>query len=432
MGPWALQLAWGLVYLPVVLVLFKLYHLYDRDGQRLDDSTFDDVPGVFHAALVGTLVLWGWMRLGPSVQLVFVEASLLLGTTIVFVLAARAGVRCAMVCLVAPERVLLVGAGPNAAQLARKLQASRRGRSLRALGYLRDEADHGEAGDPRLPCLPCLGSARQLTDVCRALAVDRVMIASPDVDHDRLLDVVRDANCAGVKVSLMPSAVEVLGSSTELDDLDGLMLLAVNPARFSWSSRVLKRSLDIVVSALALPLLMLLLPLVAAAIKLDSPGPVFFRQERLGRAGRRFRIVKLRTMVCEAEAQARELQAHSADPAWLALDRDPRVTPLGRFLRVTSIDELPQLWNVLRGDMSLVGPRPMPLATDRYINGWGRRRLDLTPGITGLWQVMGRASVSFEEMIKLDYLYVTNWSVWGDVRLLIRTLAVVLTRRGAN
>ncbi len=427
------QLLWGVVYLPVVLVLFKLYGLYDRNGKRLNDSTFDEVPGVFHAALVATLVLWGWLKVGPATQLVLVQASLLLGATIVLVLAARAGARATIARVIAPERVLLVGVGPSAGLLTRRLGTAPCGRGLSPVGYLCDEDDPDPDPDGVTgPGLACLGTADRLRDVCRALAVDRVMIASPDVACDRLPDLIRQAGDAHVKVSLVPSAVDVLGASTELDDLDGLLLLAINPAQFSWSSRALKRSLDVVVSATVLPLLVLLLPIVAAAIKLDSPGPVFFRQERLGRGGRRFQILKLRTMTCDAEARVREMQSQSAHPAWLVLDSDPRVTRLGRILRVTSIDELPQLWNVLRGEMSLVGPRPMPVATDRYINGWGRRRLDLTPGITGLWQVMGRASTSFEEMLKLDYLYVTNWSVWGDVRLLVRTVSVVFSRRGAN
>ena len=137
-------------------------------------------------------------------------------------------------------------------------------------------------------------------------------------------------------------------------------------------------------------------------------------------------------MVADAEQRLEELRGESRHAAWLLLANDPRVTRVGRFLRVTSLDELPQLWNVLRGEMSLVGPRPMPLDTDRHIDGWSRRRLDLTPGITGPWQVLGRTAIPFEEMLKLDYIYVTNWSVWGDIRLLIQTVFVVLGRRGAN
>ena len=137
-------------------------------------------------------------------------------------------------------------------------------------------------------------------------------------------------------------------------------------------------------------------------------------------------------MVQDAELKEGELRARSHHPVWLLLDHDPRITRVGRFLRHTSIDELPQLWNVLRGDMSIVGPRPMPPHVDEQISGWGRRRLDLTPGITGLWQVLGRTHIPFEEMVKLDYLYVTNWSLWQDIRLIIRTLPAVLGRRGVN
>jgi exopolysaccharide biosynthesis polyprenyl glycosylphosphotransferase len=242
----------------------------------------------------------------------------------------------------------------------------------------------------------------------------------------------REANKAGVKVGLLPSVVDVLGPSTEIDDVQGVTILGVNPVRLTRSSRLLKRALDVTVSSLALLSLAWLLPLVALAIKLDSRGPVFFKQDRMGRRGQRFRVYKLRTMVVDAEQRVEELRPRSDHAAWLLLDHDPRVTRVGRLLRLTSADELPQLWNVLRGEMSLVGPRPMPLDTDRQIDGWGRRRLDLKPGITGLWQVLGRTSISFEEMIKLDYLYVTNWSLWSDIRLLLRTVFVVLGRRGAN
>jgi exopolysaccharide biosynthesis polyprenyl glycosylphosphotransferase len=422
------QLTWGLVYLPVVLVLFNLYGLYDRDRKRVGHSTLDDVPAVFHAALMATLGFWGWLKVAPVERLVLVQAVLLLALTVLLVLAARAGTRRLAHRLIAAERVVLVGAGPTAQLLAQKLRAHRR-TALELVGYLSDAAE----GDPPPDAgLAHLGSPDDLADACRSRAVDRVLIASPDIDHERLADLVRSANGIRLKVSLLPSAIDVLGPSTELDDLDGLTLLAVNPTHLSWSSRLLKRGLDVTVSAAAMPVLLLLLPVVAAAIKLDSPGPVFFRQERVGRGGRHFHMLKLRTMVSDAEARLMALQEQSAHPAWLLVDRDPRVTRLGGLLRVTSIDELPQLWNVLKGEMSLVGPRPMPLATDRCISGWGRRRLDLAPGITGMWQVLGRTSIPFEDMLKLDYLYVTNWSVWGDVRLLLRTVSVVLSRHGAN
>ena len=137
-------------------------------------------------------------------------------------------------------------------------------------------------------------------------------------------------------------------------------------------------------------------------------------------------------MVPGAEDQADELLAESQDPGWLKLEHDPRITRVGRFLRLTSLDELPQLWNVLRGDMSLVGPRPLIETEHATVTGWGHTRTDLAPGITGLWQVLGRTNIPFEEMVKLDHLYVTNWSMWLDAKLLLQTFPVVMRRRGAN
>jgi lipopolysaccharide/colanic/teichoic acid biosynthesis glycosyltransferase len=171
---------------------------------------------------------------------------------------------------------------------------------------------------------------------------------------------------------------------------------------------------------------------IALAIRLDSPGPVLFRQQRIGRGGQPFRLLKFRTMVVDAEAKQAELLAHSRDPNWVDLEHDPRVTRVGRLLRLSSLDELPQLWNVARGEMSLVGPRPLIPSEDGLLEGWRRSRVDLTPGLTGLWQVLGRTRIPFEEMVKLDYLYVTNWSLWTDVRLILRTVPAVVLRRGAN
>jgi lipopolysaccharide/colanic/teichoic acid biosynthesis glycosyltransferase len=174
---------------------------------------------------------------------------------------------------------------------------------------------------------------------------------------------------------------------------------------------------------------------IALRIKLEAPGPVFFRQERIGNRGRRFRIYKFRSMYMDADAHKGDvghLNKHDeTGPTMFKIPEDPRITPFGRTLRKWSMDELPQLINVVRGEMSLVGPRPLIIEEDRHIVGHGRRRLDLTPGLTGLWQVMGRSDIPFAEMVTLDYLYVTNWSLWGDLKLLARTLPAVTRGRGA-
>jgi lipopolysaccharide/colanic/teichoic acid biosynthesis glycosyltransferase len=199
------------------------------------------------------------------------------------------------------------------------------------------------------------------------------------------------------------------------------------------SSRVLKRSFDIAVSAAALVLLSPLLALIAIVVSLDSPGPAVYRQPRRGRAGSTFRIAKFRTMHIGAEERRDHvLSLNQVDgPLFKIKNGDPRVTRVGGFLRRTSLDELPQLWNVLKGEMSLVGPRPFVVYEADQITGWAGKRLDTTPGITGLWQVLGRNDVPFEEMVKLDYLYVTNWSLWWDLKILCQTIPVVLGRRGA-
>jgi lipopolysaccharide/colanic/teichoic acid biosynthesis glycosyltransferase len=235
-----------------------------------------------------------------------------------------------------------------------------------------------------------------------------------------------------VKVSYLPQVFEGLGPSTEVDHIEGVTVLGLNPPVMTRSSRAIKRGMDLVGAAFLLVVLAPAMLAIAVAVKLDSAGPVLFRQQRIGRSGRRFQLVKFRTMVVDAEKMQSELLARSQDPHWLLLDRDPRVTRLGSWLRRTSLDELPQLFNVLKGEMSLVGPRPIIESEDRQLEGWRRNRVDLTPGLTGMWQVLGRTSIPFEEMIKLDYLYVTNWSLWTDVRLILLTGSAVRTRRGAN
>jgi lipopolysaccharide/colanic/teichoic acid biosynthesis glycosyltransferase len=235
-----------------------------------------------------------------------------------------------------------------------------------------------------------------------------------------------------VNLSVLPQLFDALGPSVEVDNIEGITVLGVSPPVLSRSSRFLKRAMDILGAAVLLLLTAPILVVISAAIKLDSPGGVLFTQERVGRRAQRIRLIKFRTMVVDAEEQREALLRYSKDPGWLHLDHDPRITRVGGFLRSWSLDELPQLWNVLKGEMSLVGPRPILESDDRQLDGWRRSRIDLTPGITGLWQVLGRTSLTFDEMIKLDYLYVTNWSLWTDVKLIIRTLPVILSRRGAN
>jgi lipopolysaccharide/colanic/teichoic acid biosynthesis glycosyltransferase len=223
-----------------------------------------------------------------------------------------------------------------------------------------------------------------------------------------------------------------LATRRRIDHLTGLTLPDVRGFEITGSPRLIKRCMDVAGSAIAVVALAPLFMAIAVMIKLDSPGPVLFRQLRAGRGGRPFQMLKFRSMVNGADGQKDGLRHLNEADGVFKIARDPRITRVGRWLRHMHLDELPQLLNVVRGEMSLVGPRPLPLDEACAIQGWYRDRLEVRPGITGYWQVLGSARIPAREMVKLDYLYVANWSVWGDIRLILRTLPAVLTQRGAN
>ncbi|HTW12051.1 MAG TPA: sugar transferase, partial [Solirubrobacteraceae bacterium] len=230
----------------------------------------------------------------------------------------------------------------------------------------------------------------------------------------------------------LPRLLEVVGSSSTYEDVDGLTLLGVRQyGVLSTSSEMLKRLMDITGAGIGLLLLSPLLAMLALAVKLDSRGPLFFRQRRIGRHGEHFEMRKFRSMVPNADAIKHQLRDRNEVQGGLfKIADDPRITRVGGFLRRTSLDELPQLFNVLAGDMSLVGPRPLVEDEDALIEGWQRRRLAVKPGMTGMWQIFGSSRIPMEEMVKIDYLYGANWSIWLDLKILLRTVPYVLRRRG--
>ncbi|MBA3364665.1 MAG: sugar transferase [Actinobacteria bacterium] len=259
-----------------------------------------------------------------------------------------------------------------------------------------------------------------------------------DEPDERALAGVRDLPGVGAAIGIAPGSLGAMGRDGGTDNLAGSPLPGPPSLRFSRSARVTKRAMDLVVSAVALVVFAPLFALIAILIRLESPGHVFFRQIRMGAGDKVFSVYKFRTMVVDAEARKAGL-AHlnehvrsSGDARLFKVADDPRVTRVGRVLRRYFLDELPQLLNVLRGEMSLVGPRPLVLDEDRHVDGWARRRLDLRPGMTGLWQVLGHRAIPFGEMIKLDYLYVTTWSLRNDLRLIGRTIPVVLRGGGGS
>jgi exopolysaccharide biosynthesis polyprenyl glycosylphosphotransferase len=273
--------------------------------------------------------------------------------------------------------------------------------------------------------------ARRFRQIVADNDVHRVIISPVAANSRGTLDLVREAKQAGVRVSLLPRVLEVVGSSVEFDHVDGLTMLGVRRFGLTRSSRALKRGFDLAISSVMLLAVAPIMAAVMLAIRLDSKGPVLFRQTRVGRDGERFEILKFRTMVPEAEALKGNLFHLNETQGLFKITDDPRITRVGRVLRRSALDELPQLLNVWRGQMSLVGPRPLVVDEDAKIEGLDRSRLHLTPGMTGHWQILGSAKVPLHEMVGIDYLYVANWSLWTDLKIMLRTIPYMLARRGA-
>ena len=420
---------WALATVPGWLLLFHLYGLYSHDSRRISHTGVDELPGIFHALLVGAFATWGYFQVVPPAKVEFLPILVFVAGAGMSMLALRALMRHGAVRLLGPERVLFVGSGSSTGSLIARMRAQP-SYGLEPVGLVSDTTSSALPTD-----IPLLGEL-QGTDVASVIAehrIDRIVVEFAGFADEAILQLLRRCKQLSVKVSLLPAAFGVLGTSVAVDHVGGITLLGVNPPVLPRSSRAVKRAMDICGAVLLLVLFAPLLALVALAIRIDSRGPVFFLQDRVGKGGARFRIVKFRTMVSDAEALRPDLLALSKSPDWLLLDVDPRVTRVGRFLRKTSLDEIPQLFNVLKGEMSLVGPRPLMLEDHHRVGEeWARNRLDLVPGMTGLWQVLGRTTIPFEEMVKLDYLYVTNWTLWGDVKLVLNTFPIVLAQRGAN
>jgi exopolysaccharide biosynthesis polyprenyl glycosylphosphotransferase len=416
----AVSLAW--------IVVFAAYRLYEGQTRAIAPASFDEVGKIFHALLAGSLVL---LVIGQGLEKGFdlsvytpLEALMFMSVALVLIPTFRGALRTwVLPAVMRPRRTIIVGAGPVGQLVRRKIEAHPE-YGLDLVGFV-DDRPKGEHQ---------LGRISDLTRLVDEREIDWVVIADSDAPYDDTLALLRAVRRPDVHLSIVPTYFELFASNATIEDIEGMPVVSLPPMRFSRTVRTLKRSVDVLASGLGLLMLSPLLAVCAVAIRLDSPGPVFFRQRRHGRAGREFEIVKFRTMRDGAEAErfalAEQNQMEGGGPLF-KIHEDPRVTRVGRVLRKWSVDELPQLWNVLRGEMSLVGPRPFVVHESEQITGWAGRRLDTTPGITGLWQVLGRNDIPFEEMVKLDYIYVTNWSLWWDIKILCQTLPVVLARRGA-
>jgi exopolysaccharide biosynthesis polyprenyl glycosylphosphotransferase len=413
-----------LAAVPLIVVLGKIIGLYDRQKSMVRKSTLDEAPVLFQLAMLYAVAIWLINGLlitrTNSRRELLVSWFVLFALLLLFRATARAVSRRATV----PERCLIVGDEPTCERIRVKLGVRR---ALHACVVASVQIDMSASEHQRMGVLSDEGHLAALAAEHR---VDRIIIAPARADGDEVLNVIRTASSLGVKVSIVPRLLEVVGSSVEFDEVEGIPLLSMRSVRLSRSSQLIKRALDVTASILGLVIVTPLLALIALAIKLDSGGSLLFRQRRVGRNGEVFEMLKFRTMIEGAEHQREGLRHLNEADGLFKIAADPRITRVGSALRRTSLDELPQLWNVLRGDMSLVGPRPLVAEEDERIQGWHRRRLQLTPGMTGHWQILGSARIPLHEMANIDYLYVTNWSLWNDVKILIRTVPYVVARRG--
>jgi len=420
---------WALIAIPIWILVAKIDNLYDRDSRRIRHSTLDELPELLATAAITIAAAWaitGMMdaKLTSSVMVV-------IGTVAFFVaILLRGLVRWIYGQVASPERTLVIGAGPKARLVASRLLVQG-GDQLELVGYV-GEDEGGEVSGPASTGARYFGPPEGLPEVASSQRVNRVVIADDELSSRAVGEIIATCRNARLSVTMVPANQTVLGPGTELNRIAEVPMLDFQFSDPPRSTMAIKRSMDLIVSVSMLTLNAPLLLLAAIAIRLDSPGPVFFRQVRVGRLGQKFTMFKLRTMVADAEEKLDSLIDLDAldEPAFKITD-DPRVTRIGRLLRRSSFDEVPQFINVLKGDMSLVGPRPEEEAVVALYDERQRQRLRVKPGLTGPMQVAGRGGLTFEERLALERDYVDNLTITGDIEILLRTPRAVIRGDGA-
>lgn len=438
------ELALFTLTIPVWIVLAKLYGLYDRDEERPAHTTVDDLQGVLHMVTLGVWLVAVAAWLTGVVKPEFARFVVFWVVAIAVIVLARSLARkLARRTTTYVQRALIVGTDGVAQLIAEKLR-QRPERGIEVLGFVCESPESPGARDvrPRL-----LGRTSEARSIVSRLGVDRVIIARLALEKRDQRELVRGLREEDVQIDVVLQPFEAMGPGGSVHTLDGIAMVGLSSIQLSQSSLLLKRAMDIVLSSLGLVLVAPIFAFIALRIKLDSAGPVFYRHERIGQDGRRFRLLKFRTMrarYCRgsdygAESAEREFARLMEDPSLRAdferdykLRDDPRVTKFGAFLRRASLDEVPQLVNVLRGELSLVGPRPIvPQELERY-GEEAQTLLSLRPGVTGYWQVNGRSDSGYSERVRLDIAYASNWSIQLDLAILAHTARLLVSRpRGA-
>jgi len=380
------------------LIVVTLLVLAFGLGTGHDFTTFGIIP----TSLVITIVLDGLLR--ASYDAISREALHVLGVR---------------------RRAIVVGEGDHLDHLLRTLGSVRGGIEYEFVGVVSGAANPTRA-------LPQLGELDDLHAVLEQHPADELIVTDSDYSERQVLQIVEDAHRSAVKVRIAPKTTELLVQRGEYVPGQGVPLFELRPPVFVGAQWAVKRAFDLIVSAFVIVVGMPLWLAIAAAIKLTSHGPVFYRDPRMGLGEQTFGMLKFRTMVAgAADQQAALEQENEAEGALFKIRDDPRVTPVGRLLRRFSIDELPNMLNVVRGQMSLVGPRPLPLRDHALLEDWHRKRSNVLPGMTGLWQISGRSDLSFDDLVRLDFYYLENWSIGLDISILAKTVPAVLASRGA-
>lgn len=425
----------ALLFIAFTLLTFLVRGLYrlPRSTGFLDEATM--VIGGITTAMAGVILTAFLSRFVPS-RLVFIYAWAL---AIVLVLLRRYLTRVARRMLwtrgAYVDRVVVIGASDAGRRIMQALMGTP-SLGYQVVGFVDDRLSTDElavATETGLAKAGRLGTTDDLERLVDEYQIDEVIIALPATENGHVLRVIEHCRRRDVQFRVVPDLLQLSLDRVDIGEVAGVPLIGLKDASIRGVNYVIKRGCDIVIAAVVLTVMALPMVVIAAIIRLSSPGPALFRQKRVGRDGHVFTLYKFRCMVENADEQRAELMAKYdyMDPRLFKLKDDPRLTPVGRWLRRLSLDELPQFFNVLRGQMSVVGPRPqLPEEVETY-EEWHRQRLLVTPGLTGLWQINGRSHLTFDEMVRLDLYYAEHWSPWLDLKIILRTIPAVLTGRGA-
>jgi exopolysaccharide biosynthesis polyprenyl glycosylphosphotransferase len=416
----------NLAVIPVFLAAFSMYGLYRGTTRRITINVFFDLLHTLHAVLVsGALYAlatyvategFHFSDVGMSEVITMCLVALIIVPTSRLASFSVFGRRA----LAGTVPVIVVGTGKVAQTMAGHLRANSH---VKFVGFVDDKP---------LTQVDVIGTLEELPELCSAHNVSRVVVCFSKTHPEHLTDILKGLS-GQVGVSIVPRYYELITSRSHVEDFSGQTMLDFPTSSLSSGARFFKRTFDIVMSSLILIVFAPLIAVVAVTIMVTGAGPVFFRQVRTGRNECTFSMLKFRTMNRGAETSRHELELlNESDGPLFKIRDDPRVTKIGRFLRRSSLDELPQLINVWKGDMSLVGPRPFIVSESAMIEGWARKRFEVRPGMTGLWQVSGRNELSHMELARLDYQYVASWSFWWDINILWQTPAAVFRGRGAS